>query len=56
MTNHYKVEWSDEDNEYVATCTKFPSLSWLDEHPVIALRALIARVRETELYIATNVR
>ena len=27
----YRVSWSEEDNEYVATCVEFPSLSWLDE-------------------------
>jgi predicted RNase H-like HicB family nuclease len=27
----YRVSWSKEDNEYVATCVEFPSLSWLDE-------------------------
>ena len=28
---NYSVYWSVEDQEYVATCTEFPSLSWLDE-------------------------
>jgi hypothetical protein len=27
----YRVSWSKEDNEYVATCVEFPSLSWLDQ-------------------------
>jgi hypothetical protein len=26
----YRVTWSAEDGEYVATCLEFPSLSWLD--------------------------
>jgi predicted HicB family RNase H-like nuclease len=25
----YRVTWSAEDEEYVATCLEFPSLSWL---------------------------
>lgn len=25
----YRVSWSVEDQEYVATCLEFPSLSWL---------------------------
>ncbi|MEE3067573.1 MAG: toxin-antitoxin system HicB family antitoxin [Actinomycetota bacterium] len=26
----YRVEWSDEDNEWVGLCAEFPSLSWLE--------------------------
>lgn len=25
----YRVTWSEEDQEYVASCVEFPSLSWL---------------------------
>jgi predicted HicB family RNase H-like nuclease len=25
----YRINWSDEDNEFVATCVEFPLLSWL---------------------------
>lgn len=25
----YRVTWSPEDEEFVATCLEFPSLSWL---------------------------
>lgn len=25
----FHVTWSGEDNEFVATCAEFPSLSWL---------------------------
>lgn len=35
MVNHkhytYRVTWSEEDQEYVALCAEFPSLSFLDE-------------------------
>jgi len=43
----YRVVWSAEDQEFVATCVEFPSLSWLDADQVAALRgleALVARV------------
>lgn len=33
----YRVSWSEEDEEYVATCAEFPSLSWLDTSPEKAL-------------------
>lgn len=33
----YRVSWSEEDGEYVATCAEFPSLSWLDSSPEKAL-------------------
>lgn len=36
----YSVVFSDEDNEWVATCDLFPSLSWLDSDPVEALEQL----------------
>jgi len=41
-TNHYtyRVSWSDEDQEYVATCAEFASLSWLDITPEAALQGI----------------
>jgi predicted RNase H-like HicB family nuclease len=33
----YRVSWSEEDQEFVATCTEFPALSWLDAAPEQAL-------------------
>lgn len=33
----YAVHWSAEDQEFVATCTGFPSLSWLAPTPDLAL-------------------
>lgn len=36
----YRVSWSAEDGEYVATCLEFPSLSWLDAGQIEALRGL----------------
>lgn len=36
----YRVTWSEEDQEFVATCAEFPSLSWLAETQLDALRGL----------------
>jgi predicted RNase H-like HicB family nuclease len=43
----YRVSWSPEDHEYVATVIEFRSLSWLAPDPAAALlglRDLVARV------------
>lgn len=37
----YRVVWSAEDGEYVATVAEFPSLSWLDQDQAGALRGLV---------------
>ncbi|HSK41968.1 MAG TPA: toxin-antitoxin system HicB family antitoxin [Arenibaculum sp.] len=41
-SNHYtyRITWSPEDGEYVATCAEFPSLSWLHDDEVEALRGI----------------
>lgn len=36
----YKIEWSEEDGEYVGTVLEFPGLSWLDESPIQALEGI----------------
>jgi len=36
----YRVAWAEDDQEYVATCAEFPSLSWLDATPEKALAGL----------------
>ena len=36
----YRVTWSSEDEEFVATVTEFPSLSWLASSQVEALHGL----------------
>jgi len=40
----YRVRWSEEDEEYLATVAEFPSLSWLDESMPDALSGLVALV------------
>ena len=42
----YRVTWSAEDQEFVATCLEFPSLSWLAASQVDALQGLEAVVRD----------
>ena len=37
----YRVLWSAEDGEYVATVAEFPSLSWLHPDQTKALRGLV---------------
>ncbi|MEO3742219.1 toxin-antitoxin system HicB family antitoxin [Plantactinospora sp. B5E13] len=36
----YRVTWSAQDNEFVATCAEFPSLSWLASSQIEALQGL----------------
>ena len=47
-TSHYtyRVGWSAEDGEHVATVAEFPSLSWLASTPVAALAGLSDLVHE----------
>ena len=43
----YRVTWSTEDDEHLATCAEFPSLSWLAKTPAAALKGIqkvVARV------------
>ena len=45
----YRVTWSAEDQEHVATCVELPSLSWLAASPaeaLLGLQELVADVLE----------
>jgi predicted HicB family RNase H-like nuclease len=42
----YRVSWSIEDEEYVATCVEFPSLSWLAATPERSLSGIRKVVAE----------
>ena len=42
----FRVTWSEPDEEFVATCVEFPSLSWLDVTPEGALAGLRSVVDE----------
>ncbi|WP_373138029.1 hypothetical protein [Mycobacterium marinum] len=36
----FRVEWSDEDSEWVGLCNELPSLSWLDPDKAKALAGI----------------
>jgi predicted HicB family RNase H-like nuclease len=42
----YRVSWSPEDGEHVATCVEFPRLSWLAADEIEALRGIKKLVSE----------
>ncbi len=42
----YRVSWSANDDEYVAVCLEFPSLSWLATTPEEALAGIREVVRD----------
>ena len=42
----YRVSWSGEDNEFVATVVEFPSLSWLHPEQGEALSGLVELVEQ----------
>jgi predicted HicB family RNase H-like nuclease len=46
--NHYtyRVTWSEEDQEHVALCAEFPSLSYLADKPANALNGILKLVEE----------
>lgn len=54
--NHYtyRVFWSDEDQEFVALCAEFPSLSYLADTPANAVSALQQLVDETVADMQNN--
>jgi|SRR5689334_25063264 len=50
----YRISWSPEDGEFVATCAEFPSLSWLAADEVEALRGIKTLVAEVVADMRTN--
>lgn len=42
---NYKISWSVEDQEFIASCVEFPSLSYLNEDSSVALKGIIAEVK-----------
>ena len=50
----YRVTWSGEDNEYVALCDEFPSLSWLAATPEAALGGIREVVAEAVTDLLAN--
>jgi predicted HicB family RNase H-like nuclease len=50
----YRITWSPEDHEFVATCVEFPSLSWLAPRQDRALRGVTALVTALVADLAAN--
>ena len=50
----YRVTWSAEDGEHVATVAEFPSLSWLAPTPGEALAGLADVVRDVLADLAAS--
>lgn len=50
----YRVFWSAEDSEFVATVAEFPSLSWLDSSQRGALDGLLALAEEAVADMEAN--
>jgi hypothetical protein len=42
----YRVFWSPEDEEFVATCAEWPRMSWLDRDKGNALNGLVKSVAD----------
>ena len=58
MVNHehytYRVIWSEEDQEYVGLCAEFPSLSYLHEAQIDALKGIVDLVGEVVTDMVDN--
>lgn len=50
----YRVTWSPEDNEHVALCAEFPSLSWLAKTPEAALKGIQRVVADAVIDMQAN--
>ena len=50
----YRVSWSASDDEFVAVCLEFPSLSWLASSPEGALAGLREVVRDVVEDMGSN--
>ena len=56
MNDHYtyRVTWSAEDDEHVALCAEFPSLSWLAPTPQEALAGLRELIQDVVADMRAN--
>lgn len=56
MVDHftYRISWSEEDGEYVATCAEFPSLSHLAREPEAALSGIRALIKDVVAEMRKN--
>lgn len=44
----YRIEWLEEDQEWVVTSDENPGLSWLDPSPLEALKGYMRMIEELE--------
>jgi predicted RNase H-like HicB family nuclease len=44
----FRVDWSDDDQEFVGTCDEYPSLSWLAATEAEALDGIKALVADAD--------
>ena len=42
----FRVIWSAEDQEFVGLCAEFPSLSYLDQDQIVALKGVTGLVKD----------
>lgn len=58
MINHkhytYRVTWSEEDDEFIALCAEFPSLSFLADTHEKALKGMVKLISEVVKDMASN--
>jgi predicted RNase H-like HicB family nuclease len=58
MINHehysYKITWLVEDQEFVALCAEFPSMSYLHENRSEALEGITNLVKDVVIDMETN--
>jgi predicted HicB family RNase H-like nuclease len=50
----YRIHWSAEDQEFVATVAEFPSLSWVASSPAEALNGVIDVAKEVVTDMQTS--
>jgi predicted HicB family RNase H-like nuclease len=50
----YRIFWSVEDQEFVALCTEYPSLSYLDDDRIKALEGITNLVKEVLADLKNN--
>lgn len=48
MDHAFYAEWSSADQEWVGKCPDYPSLSWLNKSPAIALEGIKLVVQECD--------
>ncbi len=50
----YRINWSEEDGEYIGLCAEFASLSWLAAEPKAALQGICQVVADVAADLQKN--